>query len=401
MIKNVIGTVRDFILKHNKLIFPIILVLCVAFTVAVALNAHSETSVSDIINSSEESEESKGSDEQEIGLNNLITEVALEEDEKPEIWTLICTYYNAVALGDLDTIKSVCDTVSEVELLRHSEMGKYISAYPYLDVYTKPGPEMDSTMVYVYYKVKFEDQKAEYPGYQAHYVCKAEDGSLYMKKTENAPEVDEYILTVSTQNDVVELKNKIEVEYNELMQSNPTMLQYLTELDAEIGRAVGDQLAQQNAAESQEPEDEGQTQEGTEPVDTPDVPPAPAELYATTNATVNVRSSDSERADKLGSASVGTTLLVLEQGVNGWTKVSFENKEGYIKSEYLDVQNDTVIGSVTATTNINVRSKPSTSANRLGVMKSGTTAELFSRENGWCKIRYNGKIGYVNDDYVE
>lgn len=403
MLKNVIQTVRDFVLKHYKLIFPIILVVCVAVTVVIALNANAETSVDDIIPNTGDDVQTETSGEEELNLNAMITDVALEKNENPEIWTLVCTYYNAVALGDLDTIRAVCDTVSEMELLRHGEMAKYIAQYPQLEVYTKPGPEAGSTMVYVYYKVTFEDQNAEYPGYQAHYVCTAADGSLYMKKSENTAETDEYILAVSTQNDVVEFKNKIEVEYNELMQNNPQMLQYLTELDAEIGRAVGELLAQQNASETETPtEPEGSTSEGGENVEATET--QTATVYAVANATVNVRSSDSEQADKLGSAAVGTTLLVLEQGVNGWTKVSYENKEGFIKSEYLDVLESadgaTVTGSVTATTNLNVRSQPDTNAERLGVLKSGASAELISKDNGWCKIKYNGRIGYVNADYV-
>ena len=60
-----------------------------------------------------------------------------------------------------------------------------------------------------------------------------------------------------------------------------------------------------------------------------------------------------------------------------------------------------VIGTVTATTNINVRASGSQSADRLGVLAGGETVELIAKENGWCKIIYNGQIGYVKADYVE
>lgn len=49
--------------------------------------------------------------------------------------------------------------------------------------------------------------------------------------------------------------------------------------------------------------------------------------YVTTTTTVNVRSSDSEQADKLGKVSGGTKLQVLEQRPNGWTKVDYEGKK--------------------------------------------------------------------------
>ena len=43
----------------------------------------------------------------------------------------------------------------------------------------------------------------------------------------------------------------------------------------------------------------------------------------------------SEQADKLGKVEKGTRLQVQEVGANGWTKVFFEGRDGYIKSDYL------------------------------------------------------------------
>ena len=412
MLKEKLSQIRDFILKHYKLVFPLVLVICVAVTVVIALHANSRSEVEGIINESTQAASGTDVTSEDVGLNGFDTDVALEQNESPEIWSLICTYYNAVALGDIVTIQSVCDQVSETELLRFEEMAKYIDNYPTLEVYTKEGPVAGTTMVYVYYKVTFANLEAQFPGYQAHFVCTREDGSLYMKKSENSEEINEYILAVSTQDDVVELNNKIEVEYNELMQNNPQTLLYLTELDTEVGKAVGERLAQLNAAESttgteQQPtegEDTGSETAPTEETPTQE-PPEITVLYGEATANVNVRSSDSEQADKLGRATKGTILQILEQGVNGWTKVSFENKEGYIKSEYLSVLENAdgqlVIGKVTATANVNVRSKASTDAERLGVLKGGTKVDLLGTENGWCKIIYDGRVGYVNADYVQ
>ena len=411
MLKEKLSQIRDFILKHYKLVFPALLILCVAVTVVIALHANSRSDVEDIIKDSTQVATGVEGTTEDVGLNSFNTEVPLKQNEVPEIWSLVCTYYNAVALGDIQTIQNVCDQISETELLRFEEMAKYIDSYPTLEVYTKEGPVAGTTMVYVYYKVTFANLDAQFPGYQAHFVCTREDGTLYMKKSENAEEVDEYILAVSTQDDVVELNNKIEVEYNELMQNNPQTLLYLTELDAEVGKAVGERLAQLNASEpttdpQQPTEGEGTGEESTptEEVPTPEVPEITV-MYAEATANVNVRSSDSEQADKLGRATKGTTLQVLEQGVNGWTKVSFEGKEGYIKSEYLSMlenaDGQVVIGKVTATANVNVRSKASTSAERLGVLKGGAKVDLLGTENGWCKIIYDGRVGYVNADYVQ
>ena len=55
---------------------------------------------------------------------------------------------------------------------------------------------------------------------------------------------------------------------------------------------------------------------------------------------------------------------------------------------------------MTATTNINVRSAASETAERLGVLAGGSTLDLIANENGWCKVKYNGQVGYVKSDYV-
>lgn len=70
--------------------------------------------------------------------------------------------------------------------------------------------------------------------------------------------------------------------------------------------------------------------------------PAEAAAEAQTTVTkveatdvVNVRSSDSEQAERLGKVAVGEVLKLLEKKENGWSKVEYNGKEGYIKSEYL------------------------------------------------------------------
>jgi uncharacterized protein YgiM (DUF1202 family) len=79
-----------------------------------------------------------------------------------------------------------------------------------------------------------------------------------------------------------------------------------------------------------------------------------------------VRSSDSEQADKLGKVVGGTKVQVQEVRVNGWTKIVYEGGDGYIKSEYLQMEESAegleTIGTVTANTNINVRSAASEEA---------------------------------------
>ena len=403
MWKEKIHSIGNYIIKHNKVVLPAVVVVAVAITVSVSLslsNRHKEA----------QQEAEIASAASETATETATEEVPLVANEEGAIYTLIATYYNAMATGDEETLRSVCDESSDKDMYRYVELSQYIDYYPTLEIYTKTGPEEGSVIAYVYYKISFVGHEEEVPGYQALYICTNDQGGLYIKRGENSEEVNEYIKTVSTQDDVVEFNNKITVEYNELMVDHPEVLQYISELDSQVSIAVGEKLANQVAAETQVAEagtEEGSTDgqdtqtENGEQQEAEDQGPQ----YVTTTTTVNVRSSDSEQADKLGKVSGGTKLQVLEQRPNGWTKVDYEGKEGYIKTEFLQLAESAAgtetIGTVTATTNINVRASASETADRLGVLSGGDSAELVGTEGDWSKIKYNGQIGYVKSEYVQ
>ena len=403
MWKEKIHSIGNYIIKHNKVVLPAVVVVAVAITVSVSLslsNRHKEA----------QQEAEIASAASETATETATEEVPLVANEEGAIYTLIATYYNAMATGDEETLRSVCDEISDKDMYRYVELSQYIDYYPTLEIYTKTGPEEGSVIAYVYYKISFVGHEEEVPGYQALYICTNDQGGLYIKRGENSEEVNEYIKTVSTQDDVVEFNNKITVEYNELMVDHPEVLQYISELDSQVSIAVGEKLANQVAGETQVAEagtEEGSTDgqdtqtENGEQQEAEDQGPQ----YVTTTTTVNVRSSDSEQADKLGKVSGGTKLQVLEQHPNGWTKVDYEGKEGYIKTEFLQLAESAAgaesIGTVTATTNINVRASASETADRLGVLSGGDSAELVGTEGDWSKIKYNGQIGYVKSEYVQ
>lgn len=403
MWKERIHSVGNYIIKHTKIILPAAVVAAVAVTVSVSLSLGNK-----------HREEQKAA-EIETFTGEAITEAATEEvplvaNNEGAVYSLVATYYNAMATGDEDTLRSVCDEISDKDMYRYLELSQYIDYYPTLEIYTKTGPEEGSVIAYIYYKIAFVGHEEEVPGYQALYICTNDQGGLYIKRGENSGEVNDYIKKVSTQDDVVEFNNKITVEYNELMVDHPEVLQYISELDSQVSVAVGEKLANQVAgdqntdasAEGGEQPAEGQdtsTEGGEQP--TEDQGPQ----YVTATTTVNVRSSDSEQADKLGKVTGGTKLQVLEQRPNGWTKVDYEGKEGYIKTEFLQAAESAAgaetIGTVIATTNINVRASASETADRLGVLSGGDSAELIGTEGDWSKIKYNGQIGYVKSEYVQ
>lgn len=386
--------VRDYLIKNYKVVFPLVVVLAVAITVTIALSASGDRKIHDIL--PESSEETPSVD------------VPLTQNDDSAIKELILTFYNAQATGDLETIKSICDEVSDLDLLSFQEKANYIEYFPKIEIYTKKGLNEGETIVYVYYRMTFVNHDEEFPGYTSYYVCTAEDGSLYIKRTNFSDELNEYASMICAQDDVVEFNNRVSAEYDAFFEEHPELEGYPEEVMAQVNMNVGVKWSKmQEEAAAQAAAQAGDGSETT--VSGGDAQTASDEpVYAVATTTVNVRSSDSEQADRLGKATGGSRLQVLEQRVNGWSKVLYEGKEGYIKSEFLQVEGtaesaagQATTGTVKANTNINVRASASEKAEKLGVLAGGDTADLIAVEGDWCKIKYNGKTGYVKSEYVQ
>ena len=392
--------IRDFILARGKLVFPILLIAAVAVTVSIALRARYNKDIA----------ESSVDNTQAVSAGDIgeieVPDVPLEVNAYPEINSLLATYFEAKKNGDADTIVSIKSSVEDMERIKIQELGKYIENYSIVDIYTKPGPEENSFIVIVYTKLVMSYYPDDYlPGYETYYVCTKEDGSLYIYDEIVSDEVFEYIRKIMMQDDVVELLNKITVEYKEICIEKPELLRYIAEVEQEIKAAVGVILAQQIADVSG---GDGSTSDGDIQAMDTEISSQPEDLgplYATATDTVNVRNSDSVEADKLGRLLQGTRVEILEQKANGWSKIVFEGKDGFVKSEFLSIAESAegveTIGTVTAIDNVNVRASANQSAEKLGVVTNGETLELIANEGEWCKVKYNGQIGYVKAEFVQ
>ena len=395
MLKNKLRLVRDYLIKNKKIAFPVLIIAAAAITVSLALGASGNRRMVEIV-----PENGLGE-----GQTGQVEEIPLVNNEDSTISELIYKFYDAQANGNLELLKSLCDEISDLDLLSFEEKAKYIEYYPKLEIYTKQGMNEGETIVYVYYRMTFVNHEEEFPGYTSHYVCTADDGSLYIKRSNFSDELNEYTSMVCAQDDVVEFNNRVIAEYDSFKEEHPDLATYPEEVMAQVNMDVGVKWSKLQAeAETTvsvnnnvtDNPDEGQTGEGQAEV---------GPQYATATTTVNVRSSDSEQADRLGKVSSGARLQVLEQQINGWSKVLYENKEGYIKSEFLQMEESAEgvasVGSVKAITNVNVRASASETGTKLGTLVGGDTAELISVEGDWCKIKFGGQVAYVKAEFVE
>ncbi len=392
---------KRFVLSHIKIVIPAVVILAVALIVVVVVNTKGGTPVTD--------QDPQSVDAQPISTTDVVEDVPevieapLTENANEQVKALFEAYYGCLSNGDMDTLTTLCDVSETKDLLRFSEYSQYL-AYSIKEIYTQAGPEEGSYIAYVHCGVTFDAYPdIPIPAYDGYFVRQKGDGSYYICQSDLTAEQNEYISTVSSFDEVVNLNNTINAEYNDLVVEHPEILSYISELDAVVNTAVGEKLAASNSegdttegGETGEGGEEGGEGTGTEPT---------GPVYVSTTTKVNVRASDSEKADKLGQVEAGTNLELIEKLSNGWSKVKYGGMEGYIKSEYLSLMESadgvTIIGTVKTVDTVNVRATPSTDGEKLAVLQAGETLSLVSRENGWCKIVYGSRIAYVKEDFVE
>ena len=88
---------------------------------------------------------------------------------------------------------------------------------------------------------------------------------------------------------------------------------------------------------------------------------------------------------------------------DGWTLIKYKDTLGFVSSKYLSDKTTQVVNYTKKYVNVSVlnfRSNPSTKASILGVILKGSEVEVISISNGWSKVEYNGKEGYVSSNYL-
>ena len=377
--------------------------------------------------------------ETEEATTVTIPDEPLQEDAFAEVNELVKKYYQAMADGDMDTLLSISTGLDDKEQIKIVKKSEYVENYPTVTCYTKQGPIADSYIVYAYYEVKLVDYETLTPGMNALYVCKKEDGSYFINGETQSDEIIEYCEMISAQDDVVDLVNTVQVKYNEVKSTDMELSKFLDELPDILTAAVGEELAKLEAETNEEAVAEVQTEEatlaeeaGAEVAEAAGGGEEEQEATETvvktvrTTEVVNVRSSDSVTADKVGKAQLGQEYKLLEEKVNGWSKIEFEGKEAYIKTEYLEpadveetvvsenddtdddadaeeaADNSPTEGTATVTDTVNVRKSASTSADKLGVCYPGEELEVVMKQaDGWTKVKYKGETGYVKSEFLE
>lgn len=412
-VKDFIVAVPDFLKSHKKQvgIVAFFIVMATAITVITVKLAASEKEEQQVLESIVLDETVQDADVLAAANAEIpVPQDPLQENAYETVNDLVGRYYKALEAGDVDAIVTMKSFVKDTEKIRIETKKKYIESYQNIVCYTKAGPEANSYLVYAYYEAKLIGIDTLAPGLNPMYLRTDESGKLYIYDGELADNELAYMEAIAEQEDVVDLLTRVSVLYSDSIALDENLKLLMASLQSELDTTVGETIAALEAAEN--PVTEEVTQETvTDPATTDEnavagVTEAPATQAVKATTTVNVRSSDSETADKIGKVAAGTELTRLEEKPNGWSKVLYEEKEGYVKTEFLTVltteEGEAVIGTVVAKSNVNIRAEASETAEKVGVAYQGEELNLVEKQaDGWCRINYNGKTAYVKTEFVQ
>lgn len=132
-------------------------------------------------------------------------------------------------------------------------------------------------------------------------------------------------------------------------------------------------------------------------------------------ANLNFRDYPSTQGKVLATISKGDTVELIAKTRNNWYKARYNEKEGYITGEYVNILSEDEIsqiiaktefqstyGVVSIDTSLNVRKEANKSSEVLTTVKSGSILKIEKQmENGWYYVEGNKVYGYVSDEYVK
>ena len=269
----------------------------------------------------------------------------LEQDAYPEVNELVQKYYEDMSTGDVEGLASVEDQISEEEQNRILRSRDLVEGYQNISCYTKKGLEENSYLVFVYYELKFAQIDTPAPGLSPLYVYTNDEGNLVVFNGEASDELNAYVEKAAQEDDVMALREEVKTKYEEAKAADEN----LAKQEERYLKIAQDSTAAEENTEEAAPEENAEEQPAEENQEEVQEEPAQEETLAedTGSATaqnratrfkesVRLRADASTDAEYLGTAYPGESVTQIESYDNGWSKISYNGKECYCMTEYLE-----------------------------------------------------------------
>lgn len=411
--KNNLGIedVKTFIAEHYQyfavgVLFVVLIIVLAVFS----------------INKKKDADKASTEQATEVAQDSLGTEpipvpegAKLEQNAYEDINSFFNEYYAAVAEGDTDKMAEMGNTLDEEDKAKLQVKAGYTEDYENMSCYTKPGPEPDSYIVFVYYEIKYKNIDSLAPGLSTFYLCTNADGSYYLKDIGSLPQnMKDYITEIANQSDVQNLLAEVDKLYATNTSSDPTLAAFMDSLQTKSESAAA--KVRENGGTAEEVAEDNSAENG-------------AEVRVKTTDAVRIRSGATTEEDNvIGQAAAGDTFVRISED-GEWSKIKYKDGEAYIKSEFLTTaEGDTVVGGevqngdegeeaapaeaennnavetpasgkVTVNEAVSIRSGASTDSNKVGSAYKGDTFELTGEVDDWYKINYKGQTAYIKAEF--
>jgi len=337
-------TIGNWVVKYKRLVAVGCIVLCVA--VAAIFSAGGKTQeTEDGVQTTAADAESAVAVETEEAEEAVVEEETneLEKDAYAEVNEIVQKYYEYMSAGDMEGYASVVDEVSEEEQNRILRSKDLVEGYQNISCYTKKGLEENSYLVFVYYELKFVEIDTPAPGLSPIYVYTNEEGNLTIFNGEAGEELLAYAELMSQEEDVMALRQEVANKYEEAktIDENLAKREELYVRVASEENAVEGESAEAAAAEGEGEAAEGEAGESEAETPETEAPAQTGEATAQNRTTrfkeaVRLRAQATTESEQVGTAYQGESVTQIESYIDGWSKINYNGKECYCKTEFLE-----------------------------------------------------------------
>ena len=122
-----------------------------------------------------------------------------------------------------------------------------------------------------------------------------------------------------------------------------------------------------------------------------------------TGSGLRLRSKATTDSATLDSASKGEVAVVLDKS-GDWYKVIYNQQEGYMHADYLEVstrENVELGYGVVNGSSVNLRKGPGTTYATVAKAAKGDQAYIIGINTGWYKVIYGDNVCYIRSDYMD
>ncbi|MCC3866874.1 SH3 domain-containing protein [Terrisporobacter mayombei] len=131
----------------------------------------------------------------------------------------------------------------------------------------------------------------------------------------------------------------------------------------------------------------------------------PCFAAAAITSNINVRKGPNTSYAKIGSLKKNAKVSIVAITSNNWYKIKFNSGYAYVSSQYVtltEVEELEYSATASILSSVYVRTGPNTNYEKIDSVKKDAKVDIVAiTSNGWCKIKYNNKFGYIYGGYVD